>query len=189
MRGSCLCFCECVSHVDADKQNWGTLLFFRGKGISKNERSPMHTHIHAHTCTHTLRHTSSLSNPSTNSPLVEGVHCFSFILISPSPLFKIHIRFSLSWPQSEALKQSITLLMLFVSPDLSLSMESTPLSWSRVGERQDSHLGQLFLVTGHLNPPTTTLPLRKSALLWIRALSLLCQITAPCLKQLKQTDL
>lgn len=72
--------------VDAHK-NWGTLLFFRGTRISKNKRSPMRTH------THTLRHTSSLSNPSTNSPLVEGVHCFSFILISPSPLFKIHIRF------------------------------------------------------------------------------------------------
>lgn len=126
---------------------------FVEKGISKNKHSPMHTHTHAHT----LRHTSSLSNPSTNSPLVEGVHCFSFILISPSPFFKIHIRFSLSWPQSEALKQSITLLMLFVSPDLSLSMESTPLSWSRVGERQTLTWGNCFLSQAILTP----LPLKQ----------------------------
>lgn len=132
--------------------NLGTLLFLTGKGISKNKCSPMHIHTHAHT----PRHTSSLSNPSTNSPLVEGVHCFSFILISPSPLFKIHIRFSLSWPQSEALKQSITLLMLFVSPDLSLSMESTPLSWSRVGERQTLTWGNCFLSQAISTPPPFT---------------------------------
>lgn len=119
---------------------------FMEKGISKK---------HIHTQAHALRHTSSLSNPSTNSPLVEGVHCFSFILISPSPLFKIHIRFSLSWPQSEALKQSITLLMLFVSPDLSLSMESTPLSWSRVGERQTLTWGNCFLSQAILTLPPT----------------------------------
>lgn len=129
---------------------------FLEKGISKKG---IHTHL--------LRHTSSLSNPSTNSPLVEGVHCFSFILISPSPLFKIHIRFSLSWLQSEPLKQSITLLMLFVSPDLSLSMESTPLSWSGVGERQTLTWGNCFVLQAVLTPS----PLRKSALCWIRALS------------------
>lgn len=129
---------------------------FLEKEISKNG-------IH----TRSLRHTSSLSNPSTNSPLVEGVHCFSFILISPSPLFKIHIRFSLSWLQSEPLKQSITLLMLFVSPDLSLSMESTPLSWSGVGERQTLTWGNCFVLQAVLTPS----PLRKSALCWIRALS------------------
>lgn len=129
---------------------------FLEKGISKKG-------IH----THSLRHTSSLSNPSTNSPLVEGVHCFSFILISPSPLFKIHIRFSLSWLQSEPLKQSIALLMLFVSPDLSLSMESTPLSWSGVGERQTLTWGNCFVLRAVLTPS----PLRKSALCWIRALS------------------
>lgn len=115
---------------------------FLEKGISKKG-------IH----THSLRHTSSLSNPSTNSPLVEGVHCFSFILISPSPLFKIHIRFSLSWLQSEPLKQSIALLMLFVSPDLSLSMESTPLSWSGVGERQTLTWGNCFVLRAVLTPP------------------------------------
>lgn len=129
---------------------------FLEKGISKNG---IHTRL--------LKHTSSLSNPSTNSPLVEGVHCFSFILISPSPLFKIHIRFSLSWLQSEPLKQSITLLMLFVSPDLSLSMESTPLSWSGVGERQTLTWGNCFVLQAVLTPS----PLRKSALCWIRALS------------------
>lgn len=43
-----LCFCERVSHLDAHKQNWGTLLLFRGKGISKNKRSSMHTHTHTH---------------------------------------------------------------------------------------------------------------------------------------------
>lgn len=118
----------------------------------RNFKEQALTHAHTHTHAHTPRHTSSLSNPSTNSPLVEGVHCFSFILISPSPLFKIHIRFSLSWPQSEALKQSITLLMLFVSPDLSLSMESTPLSWSRVGERQTLTWGNCFLSQAILTP-------------------------------------
>lgn len=147
-------------------------MFIHEKGIFKE------THIHTHA--HTLKHTSSLSNPSTNSPLVEGVHCFSFILISPSPLFKIHIRFSFSWPQSEALEQSIALLMLFVSPDLSLSMESTPLSWSGLGERQTLTWGNCFLsqaiFTPHPppHPPSLSLPLyplRKSALLWIRALS------------------
>lgn len=132
------------------------------------EKEFQRTSTHSCTHMHTLRHTSSLSNPSTNSPLVEGVHCFFFILISLSPFFKIHIRFSLSWPQSEALKQSITLLMLFVSPDLSLSLESTPLSWSRVGERQTLSWGNCFLSQAILNPPS---PLSKSALLWIRALS------------------
>lgn len=123
------------------------------------QRAGAHPCAHIHTHAHTWRHTSSLTNPSTNSPLVEGVHCFSFILISPSPLFKIHIRFSLSWPQSEALKQSITLLMLFVSPDLSLSMESTPLSWRRVGERQTLTWGNCFLSQAILTPsPPPLLP-------------------------------
>lgn len=118
-----------------------------------HERSCARTHTRMHT------HTSSLSNPSTNSPLVEGVHCFSFILISLSPFFKkIHIRFSLSWPQSEPLKQSITLLVLFVSLDLSLSMESTPLSWSRVRESQTLTLGNCFLSQAIL---TSSLPLKQ----------------------------
>lgn len=129
--------------------NLETRLFFQGK---RNLKEQPLTHIHAHTHAHTLKHTSFLSNPSTNSPLVEGVHCFSFILISPFPFFKIHIRFSLSWPQSEALKQSITLLMLFVSPDLSLSMESIPLSWSRVGESQSLTWGNCFLSGTILTP-------------------------------------
>lgn len=136
----------CFSHVNAHKQKRGTLLFLNGKGISKNKKILTHAH--------TQMHTGSLSNPSTNSPLVEGVHCFSFILISPLLLKKkkIHITFSLSWPQSEALKQSITLLMLFVSPDLSLSMESTPLSWSRAAERQTLTWGNCFLSQAILNP-------------------------------------
>lgn len=131
----------------------------------KKEFSKKHTHAH----THTLRPSSSLSNPSTNSPLVEGVHCFSFIIISPSPLFKIHIRFSFSWPHSEAVEQSIALLMLFVSPDLSLSMESTPLSWSRLGEQQPLTRGNCFLSRAIFATPPPLYPLRKSALLWIRA--------------------
>lgn len=137
----------CISislHVNAQKQNSWTPLFFHAKGISEcssmNARTRSWMNLHMHT--------SSLSNPSTNSPLVEGVHCFSFILISLSPFKKkkIHIRFSLSWPQSEPLKQSITLLVFFVSPDLSLSMESTPLSWSRVGE---SRLSLWAIVSCH----------------------------------------